>query len=115
MIVEWYEPRLQLNTYTDSRLKNAQGRYCLCTRCTKTSLSQDEDQSHICTKHDDFIEHNTSLGISAPVFACPDFNERPEYEDILLLGLQRELYRSTDDELAWVARRITDYLRDGKL
>lgn len=115
MIVKWFEPRLEIWTYTDSRLQNEQGRYCLCTLCSQTSLETDEDQSHVCKRHNDFVAQNKALEISAPVFTCPDFTERPEHEDLILIGLQRELKRSTDDELSWAANKINDYLRDRKL
>ena len=111
MIVQWRESRLNIDTYTDSRLKNAQGRYCLCTLCTKTSLDTDADQSRVCKKHEEFIENNKKLQLSAPVFACPEFQERPEHEDLLLLGLRREMFRSTDEELMFVSNSIQDYLR----
>jgi len=52
------------------------------------------------------------LGISSPVFACPEFAERPEHEDLILVGLQRELKRSTDDELAWAANKLNEILRN---
>lgn len=115
MIVKWYEPRLQIWTYTDSRLQNEEGRYCLCTLCRKTSLETDEDQSHICERHDNFVKVRRTLNLAAPVFACPDFEEKPEHEDLLLIGLQRELKRSTDDELVWAINKLSDYVRSRKL
>ena len=115
MIVKWYEPRLKIWTYTDSRLQNEEGRYCLCTLCSKTSLETDEDQSHICKRHDDFVKARRALNLAAPVFACPDFVEKPEHEDLILIGLQRELKRSTDDELAWAINKLSDYFRSRKV
>lgn len=115
MIVKWWEPRIKIWTLTDSRLQNEQGRYCLCTLCSKTSLETDEDQSHVCERHDKFIKETRALGISAPVFACPEFMEKPDHEDLLLIGLQRELLRSTQEELAWASNKLLDYMRSRKI
>lgn len=114
MIVRWFEPRIKIWTYTDSRLENEQGRYCLCTLCSRTSLETDAEQSHICQRHDDFISQTRALGISSPVFACPDFQERLEHEDLLLIGLQREIKRSTIDELKWALDRLQVFIRERK-
>ena len=111
MIVKWFEPRLKIWTWTDSRLQNEEGRYCLCTRCIKTSLSTDGDQSRTCKRHDDFVKMRMGLNLASPVFACPDFEERPEHEDLILIGLQRELSRSTMDELVWAMNRLSDFIR----
>jgi hypothetical protein len=110
LIVNALNRRFNYPMFSDSRLVNEQGKYCLCTRCSNTSLDTDEDQTHICKRHDDFIEMTTKLQLASPVFACPEFKERPDKEDLILIGLQRELANSTKEELTWVISKLVDQL-----
>ena len=64
----------------------------------------------MCERHDKFIAQNKELQLSAPVFACPDFDERPGKEDLLLMGWKNELSRSTPEELMFVSNAILDHL-----
>lgn len=98
MIKEFRNTRFNKIMHSYSSLQNQQGRFCLCTRCSKTSLDIDKDQSHVCKRHDDFIKMTTELELAAPVFACADFEERTDRSDLLLKGLIRMIIEELELE-----------------
>ncbi len=110
MIIEITDPILKIKTFTDSRLQGATGMYCLCTRCSRTHLNTDKDQSAVCQKHDDFIKAREVLQVSAPIFSCPDYKSRPETEDLLLIGLRRNLKLSSREELTFARDTLNNIL-----
>lgn len=109
MIIEYNDPKLNLQVFVDSRLKNQQSRFCLCTRCIKTNIY--EGETAVCSRHDDFINETTRLQVGAPIFTCPEFKERLDQEDLLLVGLKGLLVKSSKTEIRWVATQLLKYLK----
>ena len=108
MIIKWLEPRQKVEMFTDNRLLNQVGRFCLCTRCKKTTIYDGE--TAVCKRHDDFIKEMYRLEVTAPIFGCPEFNEREDQEDLLLIGLKRNLTRSSTKEIKWAVEMMSQYL-----
>ena len=54
--------------WSDSRLVNMQGAFCLCTYCTKEQYPKIR-----CDRHRAFMKMTRLINIAAPVIACLDF------------------------------------------
>jgi hypothetical protein len=88
--------------YSDSRVVNKQGNYCLCTRCTKANVYPGEVS--MCVVHDEFIKMTTQLFISAPIFACHSFSERVDDPDYLGRAIDDEPNRQLNEEIKYLTR-----------
>jgi hypothetical protein len=88
MITKVWDRWMQKDLWEDERLSNKQTRFCLCTNCIKTSIQPGDEA--VCQRHDVFIELSTKLGLAAPVFGCPEFEERPIRIDYLYKELRKE-------------------------
>lgn len=65
--------------WSDSRLVNKQGIFCLCTKCIK----EDETLGMVCPVHKQFMKATRLLNVAAPVFACLDFQANPLRDNTL--------------------------------
>jgi hypothetical protein len=57
--------------WSDTRLVDMQGVFCLCTKCIK----EDETFGKECLIHKSFMIITRQLKVAAPVFACLEFEE----------------------------------------
>jgi hypothetical protein len=79
MFVNAYDNRFKMKMWCDSRLVNKQGVFCLCTKCIK----ENEDKGIECPIHKRFMQGTRFLNVTAPVFACTDFVEDPDAENLV--------------------------------